>query len=205
MLRVVGLLFLAALALAVPRANAADAIGLVDRIAGDCTGTVDGAATPITSGDAVYVNETVATGAGARIEIVFNDGTRVTLGEMADIVLDTFVYNPAGESRVGATVTGAFRYISGHLEGLATRQASVKTPVALIGVRGTDFWGGPLNGTYGVVVLDGAVSIEAGGTTTAVDQPGSGVDFATPGAAPGPIVQWSAEKTARALATVAFP
>jgi hypothetical protein len=205
MLRVVGVLFLAALALAAPRADAADAIGLIDRIAGDCTGTVDGAPRPITGGDAVYLNETVATGPGARIEVVFNDGTRVTLGEKAALLLDAFLYDPAGQSRLSATVTGAFRYISGRLEGLATRQATVRTPVALIGVRGTDFWGGPFDGAYGVVVLDGAVDIQAGGVTTTVDQPGTGVDFAAPGAAAGPVAPWSAEKTAEALATVAFP
>lgn len=190
--------------LVLPAAACADDIGTIDRMAGDCTGTVAGRTGPLAEGDGVALNETVATGAGARLEIAFNDGTRVTLGETARLTLDTFVYDPAGESRFHAAILGAFRFISGHLEGNATRQASVTTPVALIGVRGTDFWGGPIDGSLGVVVLDGAIAVTAAGNTATLDQAGEGVQVAT-GGPPGPVVNWSEAKLQRALASVAFP
>jgi hypothetical protein len=46
--------------------------------------------------------------------------------------------------------------------------------------------------------------VTAAGTTRSLDTAGSGVDIAAPGAPPGPVVQWSAEKTAEALSSVAF-
>ena len=72
----------------------------------------------------------------------FQDGTRLTVGEKAEIVLDT-----SSTTRRAATAsTPRSPAVPLHLRQAragATRQASVTTPFALIGVRGTDFWGGP--------------------------------------------------------------
>ena len=40
---------------------------------------------------------------------------------------------------------GAFRFASGRIKGLKQNKIAVSTPVADIGVRGTEFWGGPLD------------------------------------------------------------
>jgi hypothetical protein len=150
----------------------------------------------------VNLAETVATGAGARATIALNDGTTITLGEKARLVIDAFVYDPAAASTLHASVAGAFRYLSGRLAPGATRQASVTTPVATIGVRGTDFWGGPIDGRFGVVLFEGAVSVTVGGETVLLDAGGLGANFG--GAAAMSVTRWPQDKVARALATVTF-
>ncbi len=187
-------------------ASAAEAvIGSVVRCAGACTGTSDGASELLAGGTAVRLLETVATGDGARLELLFADGTRLTLGEKAAVVLDTFVFDPGGTSRFHAAITGPFRYISGKLGAGATRQASVTTPLALIGVRGTDFWSGPSNGVTGVVVFEGSVEVTTPAGSVILSAPGEGTNLTAPGAPPGPVANWSPARIAAARAAVAFP
>jgi hypothetical protein len=183
---------------------AATAIGKVERIQGPCQGTADGAIHDLAQGAAVFANEVVTTGPDARLALRFDDGTVLTIGEKARLSLDEFVFRPAGESRLHFAVVGALRFVSGKLADGATREASVTTAVATIGVRGTDFWGGPIDGQFGVVLLEGAIVISAGGKNVEVIEARQGVDIPGAGAPPGQIENWTREKIDRAIATVAF-
>jgi hypothetical protein len=196
---------LAALLLAaVPSiAVAADPIGRVDRVEGDANGTADGATAALTAGSPVSLNEVVTTGHGARLALTLDDGTALTLGENARLTIDRFVYDPSGANALHANVVGAFRYISGKLAPGATRDASITTPSAVIGVRGTDFWGGPIDGEIGVVLLEGAVTIATSTGTATLAAPGQGVNI-NAAATLSPVTTWPADKRTRALATVAF-
>ena len=195
-------LTLAAIAAAAVPAFAADPIGKVDRIQGDATGTDGNLSGPLSAGAGIFLNEIVATSAAARLALSFLDGTTLTLGENAKVTIDTFVYQPAGQSQLHATVAGAFRYISGKLADSATRQASVTTPIATIGVRGTDFWGGPIDGQFGVVLLEGAVTVTTPSGTASLLEAGQGVNVTS--AAMSGVTTWPDDKRNRALATVAF-
>lgn len=152
----------------------------------------------------VRLNDEIVTGANARLELAFDDGTRLTVGEKATVVLDRFVYRPGGESVFHAAVTGPFRFVSGTLGAGATRQASVTTPFALIGIRGTDFWGGPIDGIFGVFLLEGTITVTAGGQEVTISTPGVGVNIPAAGAVPDGVTTWPADKAARAIATVTF-
>jgi len=106
---------------------------------------------------------------------------------------------------VKVTLAGDFRFISGKLTPGAARDASVTTPFAVIAVRGTDFWGGPIDGAFGVLLFEGAVSVTNAGATTDLTMPGDGVNLPTLVSPPGGVVAWAADKVARAVATVTFP
>ena len=187
---------------AAPAAEAV--IGAVARAQGSCAGISDGLRESLSAGSTVHLNETVSTGAGARLELAFEDGTHLTVGEKAEVLLDAFVYDPNAASRFHAAITGPFRYVSGKLAAGATRQASITTPFATIGVRGTDVWGGPIGSASGVVVFAGVVSVSTTAGTVILTGPGLGTDVLTPGAAPGAIERWSDAKVATALASVTF-
>jgi hypothetical protein len=73
-----------------------------------------------------------------------------------------------------------------------------------VGIRGTDFWAGPIRGAYGVLLLDGAIDVTNAGTTRVLDAAGQGVDIDARDAAPGPATSWSQGKIDEALAAVAF-
>lgn len=189
----------AALIAAAGPAGAATAIGSVERIVGTCTGTVDGADQNLAAAGSVYLDEKITCGDGARLAVKFDDGTSLTVGEKSQLSLDQFIYTPDGDNKFHAAVVGAFRYISGSHD--ASRQASITTAVATIGVRGTDFWGGPLDAGFGVVLLDGAITVTTPGGSFDLDAIDTGVDISGPSAS---VTNWSDEKRERALDTVSF-
>jgi hypothetical protein len=185
---------------------AQEAIGAVSRIQGETSGTRGGATRVLGLNASVLLNEVVSTGEAARLEVTFTDGTQVTLGEKAELTLDTFVFNPAaGSGTIKFGVAGAFRFLSGQVSKLASSDVSVTTPVATLGIRGTEFWGGPLdNQVLGVFLIEGAVRVSNAAGEQILSQPGQGTNIATPGAAPGPVTLWPPDKVNRAIATVTF-
>ncbi len=99
---------------------------------------------------------------------------------------------------------GAFRFVSGKLAGLASDDMTVRTPSATIGIRGTDFWGGDIDASYGVFLFSGRVVVTTLGGAAVLDRPGTGTSVTDAAAAPGPVVTWPQAKVARAAATVTF-
>jgi hypothetical protein len=188
------------------QAAAQQAIGAVSRIQGKASGTHGGATEALALRSSVFLNEVVSTAEAARLEVVFTDGTRLTLGEKAKLTLDTFIFDPAaGRGTIKFGVVGAFRFLSGQATKLASSDVSVTTPVAIIGVRGTEFWGGPIdNQALGVFLIEGAVSVSNTAGAQTLSAPGQGTNIAAPGAAPGPVTFWPQDKVNRAIATVTF-
>jgi len=185
---------------------AQDAIGTVSRIQGEASGTRNGATRALAPNSAVFLNETVATGETARLEVTFTDNTRLTLGEKAKLTLDNYVYDSAtGRGTIKFGLLGAFRFVSGQVSKLASAEVSVTTPVAIVGIRGTEFWGGPIDGqALGVFLIEGSVSVSNGAGQQILNLPGQGTNIAAPGAAPGPVTFWPPDRVGRAIATVTF-
>jgi hypothetical protein len=192
--------------LGVGQVAAQEAIGRVSRIQGDASGTRGSATQPLGANASVYSNEVISTGDSTRLEITFKDNTRLTLSERVKLTLDTYIYErTAGLGTIKFEVAGAFRFVSGRLSKLAKADVSVTTPVANIGVRGTNFWAGPIdNQALGVLLITGAVVVSNASGTQILNQPGQGTNIAAAGTAPGPVTFWPADKVSRALATVTF-
>jgi hypothetical protein len=183
-----------------------EAIGAVSRIRGEASAMRGGATQALGLNASIFLNEVVSTGETARLEVTFTDNTRLTLGEKAKLTLDRYVFNPAaGSGTIKFGVAGAFRFVSGQMSKLASSEISVTTPVAIIGIRGTEFWGGPIDDqALGVFLIEGAVSVSNAAGEQILSQPGQGTNIATPGAAPGPVTFWPPDKVNRAIATVTF-
>ena len=81
---------------------------------------------------------------------------------------------------------------------------AVTTPVADIGVRGTEFWGGPMDGQYGVLLLEGVVTVSNQAGSVTLSAQGQGTDIPSPLDPPGAVKPWGADKIARAVASVAL-
>lgn len=182
------------------------AIGAVSRIQGEAIGTNGSARRPLGVNSSVFLNDVVSTGDAARLEVTFTDNTRLTLGEKAKLTLNTYVFDPAaGRGTIKFGLLGAFRFVSGRLTKLASADVRVTTPVAIIGIRGTEFWGGPIDDqALGVFLIEGAVSVSNAAGQQILSQRGQGTNIAAPGAAPGPVTFWPADKVGRAMATVTF-
>jgi hypothetical protein len=198
------LALMAGLCLALTSADAAPPAGSVTRIEGTVTGASGGPPTEIHEGATIFAGEVLRTGANARLEMTLADHTVLTLGADAQLTLDDFIFVPGAATRIDLTINGAFRYVSGKLGIGAIRAAEVRTQFATIGVRGTDFWGGPIDGHFGVVVLEGTVTVTHRGHTVVLSHPKVGTDFAGVASTPGAVHAWARPKIARAIATISF-
>ena len=138
-------------------AFAADTVGTVTKV--ENQGRIGGANAVV--GTAVHMNDEIRTGPKARLEITFRDNTLLTLGENARVVIDNYVYQPTqgtGAMVVKAT-HGAMRFVTGRIGKMRDRDVTVVTPEAALAIRGTDFWVGPIDGQYGVLLLKGKVKV----------------------------------------------
>jgi hypothetical protein len=120
-------------------------------------------------------------------------------------VIDRYVYDPnrgVGETLVQVT-KGAFSFATGRIKEMKDSRIAVSTPLADIGVRGTEFWGGKLD-KYGVLLLEGKVTVSNQAGNVMLGGPGQGTDIRSPLDPPGAPTAWPAEKVARAIATVAL-
>jgi len=186
--------------------TAQEAIGAITRIQGEASGTLGDSTRPLSQNASVFRNEVLSTGELARLEVTLADKTQLTLGEKAKLTLGTYVFNPAvGRRTIRITVTGALRFLSGRLSKLVASRVSVTTPFAVVGVRGTDFFAGPIDDqALGVLLIEGSVSVSNAAGQRILNRPGQGTNIAAPGAAPGPVTLWPPAKVNRALAAVTF-
>lgn len=197
---------LAAAALATAALGNPEPIGQAERVQAPATAETGGAARALEPGASLFFGDALATGAGGRLEAALADDTRLTLGENARLVLDAFVYQPgAPGARLAVRVLeGTFLFVGGLSEASSGAEVSIVTTFATLGVRGTTVWGGPIDGAFGVLVLEGEVQVTNGGQSVTLG-PGQGTTLADPQAAPQPPVSWPQDKVDRAIATITFP
>ncbi len=142
------------------------------------------------------LDDTVLTGANAKLSAVLGSSTKLFLSGDARLVIDRYVAGVGGNLVLssGALLVDAaaksFR-----------KPLTVTSPYGIVGIRGTRFFAGTIGETFGVFCARGSVSVTAGGRTVLLGA-GQGVDIARPGASPGPVRAWGAAKIARALALV---
>ncbi|MFO0997554.1 MAG: FecR family protein [Alphaproteobacteria bacterium] len=136
------------------------AIGSVNEVRADAFGTPPGLERRALAAKAgVFASERIDTGKEAWAQLRFVDSTDFRVGSGSTVVLDRFVFDPdkkAGELTINAT-QGVFRFVTGTMKSESYR---IRTPSALIGVRGTDFvLAVAANGAMRVAVNSGAVEI----------------------------------------------
>ena len=87
-------------------------------------------------GAEVVRNERIATDASGRAQLMFLDQTSVTLGPASELTIDEFVYNPAQGAGTAAVTLGrgVMRFVGGRLS--KQQDATIRTSVATIGIRG---------------------------------------------------------------------
>lgn len=184
-------------------------VGIVEQLEGDASAGFGGEVRPLTLGDPIFLDDLVATGPDGRLGLRLEDETEFVLGENARVTIDRFIYQPAnGIGRFTAgVVTGAFLFVSGQMSKQEDRDITIRSAVGTMGIRGTRFWGGPLDSPFEVFVFDGLVEVTQGQGSVTLE-PGQGVGLQQPGVGPaigeGDVIEWDDTKIGRAVATVTF-
>lgn len=139
------------------------------------------------------------------IQLVFIDGSKITVGKETTFVVTAFEMNQDGLNvALFELAKGAFRAVTGVINQNRHR-FEVQTSLATIGVRGTDFWGGfglTENG-LDVVMLSGkgVYVTNMQGESVALDVGGLGTTVVGT-APPSEPRKWKDEKVAKAVATI---
>ncbi len=181
-------------------------VGTVSRQQASATAIRDGRPVSLSPNAIVHEDDELQTGPNARLELTLLDGTKLTMGENSTLVVDKFVYDMNGDmgTAIVKALKGPFRFVTGRIGQMANKQLEVRTAVATIGIRGTDFWGGPSAGVYGIFLVEGEIVVSNAAGQTVLDEPGTGVDMTDPNIAPGAVGRWSQSRVDEALAAVAF-
>lgn len=190
-------------ALSTQTAIAADRIGTVVRVQAFAEAVTMTKRRVLDVNAPIYKNDLLVTGSGARLEVELIDETSLTLGEEAEIAIFDLDMTSGQESAGLELIRGAFLVVTGAVAKAAPDRFQVKTPFATIGIRGTTFWGGPLDDPFSVLLLDGEIEVRNPGGSVIL-KPNQGTDIADPDQAPEAPGAWSDDKRTRAFATITF-
>ena len=110
-------------------------------IVGAISGTVKTETRELKAGDKIYLNETIYAGAGSGTQILLLDQSTFTVGEDSEVVMDTFVFDPAtNDGKIVASVKqGSLKVISGLISKKNPDSLTVEVPEGTLGSRGTEF------------------------------------------------------------------
>ncbi len=96
-------------------------------------------------GAVVYEKDTIVTDDSSSGQISFTDNSMITLNPKSSLVIEQYYFDQQKPAQGGQTVLnllkGGFRTITGFVAKTAPANYQMKTPVATIGVRGTDYQG----------------------------------------------------------------
>jgi hypothetical protein len=124
----------------------------------------------------IQANEVIRTKSDDRAHVVFLDGTSLTIGPSANMIIDKFVYDPAAKKgELAMTVsTGVFRLVGGKIS--KTSAIVVTTPSASIGIRGgIGLFVVDNNETKANFLFGISMAVAANGQTQTAIRPGSQV------------------------------
>ena len=168
-------------------ACAADNIGAIAAVIGKVTIERDGEIIRVRPGFPVFENDKIMTGGSSRAQVLLMDQTAINVGQKAEIVLDKFVFNGDDDEVVLEITKGTFKFISGKVATKTPDKVNVETPVATIGVRGTEFVGQISASDSTIALLDGKISVANEFSTQFVTNPGFGVTIDTTGVISTPV------------------
>lgn len=187
--------------------EASNIVGTLVGVEGDVSlMPADAEPQPLKLNDPVHMNDVIETGAGARAFVLLIDNTEITLGENAQLTIDEYIFDEestsANKGRY-SILRGAFLYTSGLVAKKENPDVRVNTPYGSVGIRGTTFWGGEIDDSYGILVTDGMVSVQTERGRINVDK-GQGTSLRAKTSIPSRAATWSQEKVDRAVQTIAL-
>ena len=138
-------------------------VGAVDKVQAQVEATQAGQTRGLVVKSEVYFRDRCHSREGARLQATLKDGTQLTLGENATLVVDEFIYDPfRSRGELSIRIVKERSYTSGvgsrgeRGEGADTHAGRGDR------VRGTTVWGGPIDKGYGVIVLSGEATVTGG-------------------------------------------
>lgn len=118
--------------------QAAPVIGSASTVVRDVKGQLERNWREVVIHDDVHQDELIKTGSASAARLVFADRTDFMIGAESEVVLDKFIYDATSNSGqlVLRATKGLMKFRTGSM---SSRSYRIDTPVATVGVRGTEF------------------------------------------------------------------
>lgn len=121
---------------------------------------------PIAPGMVLQEHDHIETGAHARILLTLPEGSKIKLGEKAQLGFDTLMAKREGDEgniflkSALRVATGAFRFTTNALAGVTSRRdVNIRLATVTAGIRGTDLWGKQGGDKEIVCLLEGKIEV----------------------------------------------
>jgi hypothetical protein len=179
--------------------------GKVTSVAGNATLERNGQVISLEKGLAVCKGDIFVTDAVSVVQLRLRDGSAISVGKDSEFkIVEYKIRKNKPNIALFELAKGAFRIVTGYMV-KKPHQYEVKTAVATIGVRGTDFWGGYGLTEHGFDVLmlsgTGVYVTNNNNETVELDADGLGTTIVND-AAPSAPKKWGEPKVAKAVATI---
>ena len=136
---ILGLALFGAVVVAAAPASAQD-VGRVKSVKGTVYIEREGRREPAQVGAGVRQADTLVTGPDGSVGVTFADQTLLSTGPNSVLAIDRFVLDGARPGAFDASLTkGTLSVVSGRIAKQAQDAMRVRTPSAILGVRGTEF------------------------------------------------------------------
>ena len=167
--------------------HAADPIGVLSVVIGSVSIEREGALIEAESKAKVFEDDVIVTGGKSRAQVLLLDQTAINISQNAELQLDKFVFGTDDDAVSLKVTKGTFRFISGKVATKTPEKVNVETPVATIGVRGTEFIG-QIGAAESVIALfNGKIEVANDSYTQQVGVPGFGVTIDPVGLISAPV------------------
>ncbi len=132
---------IAAACIATPAHAVEEQVALLKNVTGQVQIVRVGATVEAKAGAPLYVADKLISSPNASAGITFKDGTLITLGASAELLVRDYVFEPK-DAKYAFSVylaKGTAIYSSGKIGKVAPESVKVDSPLATVGVRGTRF------------------------------------------------------------------
>jgi len=113
--------------------------GIVKSVKGRAVISRNGQSLDAANGMKILMGDVIKTTETASIGLIFDDDTVVSMGPASEMAIDEYYFAPI-EGKLSFVVRfihGTIAYLSGQISKLSPQSVRLETPVATIGVRGT--------------------------------------------------------------------
>lgn len=127
--------------LALPAMGWAQGIGVIKKLAGSVQVERNGQQQPASLGMSVQEQDLIITGADGSVGILFVDDSRMSAGPNSRLALNEFSFDEATEDgkMEASFLEGVFSVVAGKITKKNPDALKVRTPSAVLAVRGTQF------------------------------------------------------------------
>jgi hypothetical protein len=171
----------------VSTARAVEVAGRVARAEGSLSAIRSAGIVGLAVGDAVFMDDILRTGEGARALIACDDGLQIAIGPGTEMALRSFVAEAGSVAVVLGLLQEITRLIGGVVAGGRTIEIDTRTAVA--SVRSTEWVVESTGRGTGVLAIIGEVTVRGLAGGTARPGPGEGTDV-VPGGLPKAPARW---------------